>query len=101
MTSNNTWILITVFGGLIGYAVGNIKTGLPQWQYVFLIFGGISVLSGIISFFVLPDVPATARFLTPKERTIATERVRYSNNKTSSTLVAHRFHFRWRATDQG
>ncbi|KAI8952171.1 allantoate permease [Xylaria longipes] len=67
--------LATMFGGLIGYAVGNIKTGLPRWQYVFLIFGGISVLSGIISFLVLPDVPATARFLTPRERTIATERV--------------------------
>ncbi|KAI0857280.1 allantoate permease [Xylaria cubensis] len=67
--------LATMFGGLIGYAVGHITTGLPRWQYVFLIFGGISVLAGIISFLVLPDVPATARFLTPRERTIATERV--------------------------
>ncbi|TRX88946.1 hypothetical protein FHL15_010174 [Xylaria flabelliformis] len=67
--------LATMFGGLIGYAVGHITTGLPRWQYVFLIFGGISVLAGIISFVVLPDVPATARFLTPRERMIATERV--------------------------
>ncbi|KAI0455817.1 allantoate permease [Xylaria acuta] len=67
--------LATMFGGLIGYAVGHITTGLPRWQYVFLIFGGISVLSGLISFLVLPDVPATARFLTPRERTIATGRV--------------------------
>ncbi|KAI0468932.1 allantoate permease [Xylaria cf. heliscus] len=67
--------LATMFGGLIGYAVGHITTGLPKWQYVFLIFGGISVLAGIVSLFVLPDVPATARFLTPRERVIATERV--------------------------
>ncbi|KAJ8126104.1 hypothetical protein O1611_g7533 [Lasiodiplodia mahajangana] len=67
--------LATMFGGLIGYAVGHITTGLPKWTYVFFIFGGISVVAGIVSLFVLPDVPATARFLTPRERTIATERV--------------------------
>ncbi|GAP90231.1 putative mfs general substrate transporter protein [Rosellinia necatrix] len=67
--------LATMFGGLIGYAVGHITTGLPRWTYVFLIFGGISVVAGIISLFVLPDVPATARFLNQRERAIATERV--------------------------
>ncbi|KAI0393068.1 allantoate permease [Xylariaceae sp. FL0594] len=67
--------LATMFGGLIGYAVGHITTGLPRWMYVFLIFGGISVAAGILSFFILPDVPATARFLNPRERTIATDRV--------------------------
>ncbi|KAI3321565.1 allantoate permease [Xylariaceae sp. AK1471] len=67
--------LATMFGGLIGYAVGNITTGLPRWMYVFLIFGSISLATGIVSFFVLPDVPATARFLNPRERTIAIDRV--------------------------
>lgn len=67
--------LATIFGGLIGYAVGHITTGLPRWQYVFLIFGSISLASGVVSLFILPDVPATARFLNPKERTIATDRV--------------------------
>ncbi|KAI1824966.1 allantoate permease [Xylaria intraflava] len=67
--------LATMFGGLIGYAVGHITTGLPRWMYVFFIFGGLSVASGIASFLVLPDIPATAKFLTAKERTIATERV--------------------------
>ncbi|KAI0204070.1 allantoate permease [Astrocystis sublimbata] len=67
--------LATMFGGLIGYAVGHIQTGLPRWQYVFFIFGGLSLLAGIVSFLVLPDVPATARFLNERERAIATERV--------------------------
>ncbi|KAI1176454.1 allantoate permease [Nemania sp. FL0916] len=67
--------LATMFGGLIGYAVGHITTGLPRWTYVFFIFGGISVVSGIVSLFVLPDAPSTARFLNQRERTIAVERV--------------------------
>ncbi|KAJ2969658.1 hypothetical protein NUW58_g9933 [Xylaria curta] len=79
--------LATMFGGLIGYAVGHINSGLPRWMYVFLIFGAVSVLAGIVSFLVLPDVPATARFLTQKERAIATERTNEP-------------HARWRATEQ-
>ncbi|KAK6593342.1 allantoate permease [Botrytis cinerea] len=67
--------IATMFGGLIGYAVGHITTGLPKWMYVFLIFGAISIFWGIISFIFLPDLPSTAKFLTPPERIIAISRV--------------------------
>lgn len=64
-----------IFGGLLGYAVGNITTGLPQWMYVFLIFGAISLTwSGIFLAF-MPDLPTRARFLTEPERIVAVERV--------------------------
>ena len=65
----------TMFGGLIGYAVGHITTGLAKWMYVFLIFGSISIAWGIVSLIVLPDLPSTAKFLTEKERAIALNRV--------------------------
>lgn len=71
--------LATMFGGLIGYAVGHITTGLPQWMYVFLIFGALSFAWGIVSFILLPDIPATAPFLSQRERVIAIDRV--SRNK--------------------
>lgn len=67
--------IATMFGGLIGYAVGHIKTGLPKWEYVFLIFGSISIAWGIVSLLVLPDLPSTAKFLTERERLIAVNRV--------------------------
>ncbi|KIV84326.1 hypothetical protein PV11_00112 [Exophiala sideris] len=65
----------TMFGGLIGYAVGHITTGLPRWMYVFLIFGSISIALGIVSLFILPDLPSTAKFLTEDEKVIAAKRV--------------------------
>lgn len=71
--------LATMFGGLIGYAVGHITTGLPQWMYVFLIFGSISFFWGLVSMLVLPDMPATAKFLTDREKLVAIDRV--SRNK--------------------
>jgi hypothetical protein len=67
--------IATMFGGLIGYAVGHITTGLPRWMYVFLIFGSASTLMGIITLLFLPDLPTTARFLDERQRIVAVERV--------------------------
>lgn len=67
--------IATMFGGLIGYAVGHIKTGLPRWMYVFIIFGACSILMGIVTLLFLPDLPSTAKFLTEKQRGIAVDRV--------------------------
>jgi len=65
----------TMFGGLIGYGIGHINSGLPRWMYVFLIFGSFSIATGIWSLLVLPDQPSTAKFLNERERAIAVERV--------------------------
>jgi MFS family permease len=67
--------IATMFGGLIGYAVGNIKHGLPQWMYVFLIFGSLSIAAGIWTLIILPDSPSTCKFLSEHERAVAVERV--------------------------
>lgn len=44
-------------------------------MYVFLIFGAVSLVTGIFALWLLPDLPSTAKFLTEKERAIAVERV--------------------------
>ncbi|KAH7051125.1 major facilitator superfamily domain-containing protein [Macrophomina phaseolina] len=68
--------IATMFGGLIGYAVGHINSGaLARWQYIFIIFGACSIVWGIVSLVVLPDLPSTAKFLTERERAVAVERV--------------------------
>jgi len=67
--------IATMFGGLIGYAVGHINSGLPKWMYVFLIFGSCSIVMGILTLIFLPDLPSTAKFLTERQRLIAVERV--------------------------
>ncbi|TGJ88378.1 hypothetical protein E0Z10_g276 [Xylaria hypoxylon] len=64
-----------IFGGLLGYAVGHITTGLPPWQYVFLIFGSISLTWGGVFLAFMPDLPTTARFLDAQQRIVAVERV--------------------------
>ncbi|KAF2739507.1 MFS general substrate transporter [Polyplosphaeria fusca] len=67
--------IATMFGGLIGYAVGHIKSGIARWMYVFLIFGSLSTAMGVVILLFLPDLPSTAKFLNERQRTIAVERV--------------------------
>ncbi|KAJ5142144.1 uncharacterized protein N7443_006858 [Penicillium atrosanguineum] len=67
--------IATMFGGLIGYAVGHIQSALPRWMYVFLIFGAFSIVTGIFALWLLPDLPSTAKFLTERQRVIAVDRV--------------------------
>lgn len=64
-----------IFGGLLGYAVGHITTGLPPWQYVFLIFGSVSLAWGVVFLIFMPDLPTTARFLSASQKIVAVERV--------------------------
>jgi len=64
-----------MFGGLIGYAVGHINGGLKRWMYVFIVFGCLSIATGILTLIVLPDSPTKAKFLKEDERIIAVERI--------------------------
>jgi MFS family permease len=67
--------IATMFGGLLGYAIGHITGGLAKWMYVFLIFGSMSLVAGLATLWFLPDSPSTARFLSQRERAVAVERV--------------------------
>lgn len=68
--------IATMVGGLLGYAIGHITSGsLERWMYVFIIFGSVSIVWGIVVLIFLPDLPSTAKFLTERERYVAVERV--------------------------
>ncbi|KAI1827394.1 MFS general substrate transporter [Xylaria intraflava] len=65
----------SIFGGLLGYAIGHITTGLPPWKYVFLIYGALSLTWSAIWLVFMPDLPTTARFLNDRQKIVALERV--------------------------
>ncbi|KAL9609244.1 MAG: hypothetical protein Q9167_005979, partial [Letrouitia subvulpina] len=63
-------------GGLLGYAIGNIRGSLPSWKYEFLIIGALCSAWGIVMFIMLPDSPVSAKLLTQRQRRMAVERLR-------------------------
>ncbi|PKS10908.1 hypothetical protein jhhlp_002666 [Lomentospora prolificans] len=65
------------FGGLLATAFTTIPPWGPinTWRNIFFFEGVISIILGVIAFFVLPSSPATASFLTAKERELAVKRI--------------------------
>ncbi|KAI9375213.1 major facilitator superfamily domain-containing protein, partial [Aspergillus egyptiacus] len=65
----------TLVGAMLLYGIGGIKGALAAWRYQFMIIGTATSVWGIALWFLLPDNPMTARFLTPELRKIAILRI--------------------------
>jgi MFS family permease len=64
-----------IFGGLFAYGIGHIESIRP-WRALFLIFGAATVIWSTAVFFLLPDTPMEARFLSQDDRVKAVVRVK-------------------------
>jgi predicted MFS family arabinose efflux permease len=74
---------------VVAYGIGNTASSLQSWRLLFLVLGGITSAYAIILFFVLPDSPAKASFLTETERVIAVQRT--LKNKTGTVEATEVF----------
>ncbi|OCF41073.1 allantoate permease [Kwoniella heveanensis CBS 569] len=69
-------------GALVSYGMGHVSVnGVPEWAWIFIFNGGITVLFALIFLWLCPENPQTCRFLNAHEKRIALERVR--GNKAS------------------
>ncbi|KAK2810574.1 hypothetical protein FQN50_002831 [Emmonsiellopsis sp. PD_5] len=69
-------VLASAFSGLISYGVFQI--GHPQikgWQWLFLVEGALTFITGIFGLFWLPDGPQSAWFLSDREKAAARSRL--------------------------
>ncbi|KAJ5992657.1 hypothetical protein N7451_008381 [Penicillium sp. IBT 35674x] len=67
--------------GAIFYAIAHLHArNLFAYQWMFIIFGAVTFCFGISLWWLLPDTPMTARFLTERERFIVVDRLK--SNKT-------------------
>ena len=69
-----------ILGGFIAYgiAVGSREHGsaIEPWKTVFLVTGLLTMLLGVIFFFIVPDNQLNARWLKQEDRLLAVSRVR-------------------------
>ncbi|KAE8368203.1 major facilitator superfamily domain-containing protein [Aspergillus caelatus] len=80
-------VLSGAFGGLIAAGiVGGLEGahGIRGWRWLFIVEGAATVGFALISFFILPDFPATTKRLSARERQIAIARLE-SDNVTAMT----------------
>ncbi|PCG97561.1 Major facilitator superfamily domain, general substrate transporter [Penicillium occitanis (nom. inval.)] len=71
-----------IVGGLLAYCFSLIGNGhaIKSWQAIFLTYGCISVLYGIVLITFMPDSPMRAKCFTEEEKHLMVERVR--SNRT-------------------
>ncbi|OKL62654.1 hypothetical protein UA08_01639 [Talaromyces atroroseus] len=80
-----------MFGGYVAYGVAihvgsDPNAALRGWQIIFLITGLLTAVVGVVFFFILPDSPLTAKFLTPTEKALHAERLRDNEQGIGSTV---------------
>ena len=80
-------IALTV-GGPFGGALMELDGlgGLHGWQWMFMIQGILTVLVGIVTWFMMPETPKDARWLTEAEAEILTKRAIGATPHTESKL---------------
>lgn len=80
--------LANMFGGLLAAGIlGNLdgNMGLAGWRWLFIIEGVITIGVAIAAGFVLPDYPATTKWLNEEERNFATWRLMEDINESDDT----------------
>lgn len=66
-----------VIGSLFTYGLGHINSdALYKYQIIFLFCGLLTVAYGFVVLAFMPDSPMSAKYLTDREKVIATERLR-------------------------
>ncbi|MCO5597318.1 hypothetical protein L7F22_051394 [Adiantum nelumboides] len=69
-----TLICAPIAFGLSGIAPGTLA--IDSWQILFLLFGLVTAVTGVVYWFVLPDTQANAKFLSHREKRIAIDLIR-------------------------
>ncbi|GJN86627.1 MFS general substrate transporter [Purpureocillium lilacinum] len=85
-------LLSGAVGGLIAGVITDTmqnRGNLPAWKWLFLIEGCMTIGFAIIAMFILPDFPATTKWLTAEEREYAVRRLEQDNNSTQAGTMGH------------
>ncbi|KAI5118001.1 hypothetical protein M0805_008101 [Coniferiporia weirii] len=86
------------FGGLLAAAISNMDGigGKPAWAWIFILEGLVTVIAGIISYFLIQDFPDTARFLSEPERAFIIQRLQ-SDDQFSAAGEELRWKYIWQS----
>lgn len=81
------------FSGILAFAIAKMDGvgGYEGWRWIFILEGIVTVLVAISAFWLLPDYPDTAKFLTPREREFVVWRLKTDGNYKDMDAKIHAF----------
>ena len=66
-----------IVGSLVTYGLGHIEGGrMYRYQIIFLFCGLLTIIYSVFVLVLMPDSPMEAKYLTEREKVVATERLR-------------------------
>lgn len=77
----------SVVGGAAAYGMTFYKGSYTPWKLLYLVFGALAIVCGILVVFFLPDSINTAYFLTQEEKVAAFERIRLDQGGTHNKKI--------------
>jgi MFS family permease len=82
--------LAGAFGGAIAFGVGHMNGahGLSAWRWLFIIEGAPSCASAVLVWFLLPDYPETAKWLSKEEKELTEHRLAKEGSKGSASAMS-------------
>ncbi|KAM5354266.1 hypothetical protein ACJ41O_000916 [Fusarium nematophilum] len=82
----NSTTLAGAFGGLLAAAIGKMSgiRGYSGWRWIFILEGGLTVFVSFFFYFLLPDFPEEAKWLTQEERAYVTARLQADQGRSGA-----------------
>lgn len=75
----------SIFGSLITFGLGHIhSSSLRRYQIIFMFCGLLTVVWGVLVLWLMPDSPMDAKYLTQREKIVATRRLRANQQGIAS-----------------
>ncbi|KAJ6548663.1 MFS general substrate transporter [Mycena capillaripes] len=79
-----------IFGDFLSYGLGHATgSSVPRWALIFLVLGAITTCWGAFLFFMLPDSPVFASFLSQRQKTIGIKRVAQNRVGTKNKVFKY------------
>jgi len=78
--------LAGAFGGLLAAAIGKMNgmRGYSAWRWIFILEGVLTCLVAFLFFFIIPDFPEDAKWLTEEEREYVKARLRVDQGRSAA-----------------
>lgn len=78
--------LANTFASALAYGISNIKNSIAPWRLIFIIEGAPTILFAPVVYFLLPDSPGAAKFLTEEQQTHSLERFKTRDHTKKSAV---------------
>lgn len=84
--------LAEAFASSLAYAIVSLgdRSAIASWRLLFLIEGFPACIVAVWTWYWIPDGPSTARWLSPRERRIATLRMRHESGWSNNTTTGEK-----------